>query len=45
MAIYVDDILLTGEDCEIEEAVSSLKKEFHTRDLGELKNYRKLEYR
>lgn len=39
MVIYVDDILLTGEQKNIEEAVLLLKNEFQTRDMGELKNY------
>lgn len=39
MVIYVDDILLTGEKEEIEKVVLLLKKQFQTRDLGELKNY------
>ena len=42
MVIYVDDILITGE--QIKETAELLKNQFGTRDLGELKEFLGMEF-
>ncbi|XP_072377816.1 uncharacterized protein [Diabrotica undecimpunctata] len=39
MIVYVDDIILTGHEQKIKEAIDILKNNFCAKDLGEVKNF------
>lgn len=39
LVIFVDDILITGEDNEISKLINHLKIEFKAKELGEVKNF------
>ena len=45
LIVYVDDIVLTGDDCsELERLKGKLAKEFEIKDLGALKYFLKMEF-
>ena len=45
LIVYVDDIILTGDDCEeLENLKKFMAKEFEIKDLGNLKYYLSMEF-